>query len=127
MKPLVYIDAAPSLHEGDVNAWHWNQLCDELLCDGLVIPFLPFWCLLGLASMPMDFTDWETHQYELVESIPFDACLRPDFECVLTVGGHVVRPAARVSDATRMFDRRGVPVFHEKAALYGWCSKSSAR
>lgn len=127
MKPLVYIDAALSLHEGDVNAWQWCRLCDELLLDGVVIPHLPYWCLLGSAAMPMDFSEWERHQAEYIAAHQFDACLRPDFEYVMRVGGATARPAARASDATRAFDRRGVPVFHDKAALYGWCSTSSAR
>jgi hypothetical protein len=115
-KPFIYIASPYTKGDQAINTRSQLALFDELMNDGLVIPYAPLISHFQHFLFPRPYQDWVDYDLALIPR--FDACLRVnatyadlDYDVMESKGadGEVMR-----------FRELGKPVFYDKEILYSW-------
>lgn len=116
MKPFVYIASPYTKGDPAINARFQCQIFDELLSDGLVLPYAPLWTHFQHTIFPKPYKMWV--EYDLALLPKFDACLR--LASVLPELNYSVWESSGADGEVKEFNRLGTPVFLDKESLYNW-------
>jgi len=116
MKPFVYIASPYTKGDPAINAHFQCKVFDELLSDGIVLPYAPLWTHFQHTVFPKPYKVWV--EYDLAILPKFDACLRltsslPDLN-------YSVSESSGADGEVKEFERLGKPVFYSKQDLYDY-------
>lgn len=115
-KKLVYIASPYSLGDKAMNTHFQSKIFDEMMNDGIVMPFIPLLMHYQHISFPRQESDWL--EYGLVVLKRCDAVLRLNTE--LPKWKYSVSESrgcdGEILEAS-LFD---IPVFYSKTDLYKW-------
>lgn len=121
MKPFVYIASPYTKGDPAINAHFQCKVFDELLSDGLVLPYAPLWTHFQHTIFPKPYKIWV--DYDLAILPKFDACLR--LSSVLEDLGYSVSESSGADGEVKEFERLGKPVFYRKQDLYKYFTKGN--
>lgn len=113
MKPFVYIASPYTKGDPCINARFQCQIFDELLGDGLVLPYAPLISHFQHTMFPRPYQDWVKYDLDIIPR--FDACLRLN---ATGPNGYSVSESSGADGEVKLFTELGKPVFYSKNALY---------
>jgi hypothetical protein len=116
-KPFIYIASAYTKGDPCINARFQCQVFDELLGEGLVLPYAPLISHFQHTMFPRPYQDWVQYDLDIIPR--FDACLR------LTAlnerdATYQVSQSSGADGEVALFGKLGKPTFYSKADLYAW-------
>jgi hypothetical protein len=122
MKPLVYIASPYTKGDPAINTHFQAKVFDELMNDGVVIPFVPLVSHFLHLISPRPYQDWIEYDLALIPRC--DACLRLD--AVHVPLGYKETRSSGADGEVAECQRLGKPVFYNKQDLYAWVMQQEA-
>jgi hypothetical protein len=119
MKPLIYIASPYTKGDPCVNTHFQMRMFDELLTDGVVLPYVPLWSHFQHTAFPRPYRDWIDYDLAIIRTMGFAGCLRLDATCP-ALPDYRVSESSGADGEVAEFARMGLPVFYDKGALYAW-------
>lgn len=120
IKPVIYIASPYTKGDPCINTNFQLRTFDELMNDGVVIPFAPLWSHYQHTSFPRPYRDWI--EYDLALIPRFDGCLRLDSTHPL-FPSYLITESSGADNEVAAFRSLNKPVFFSKHELYRWASK----
>lgn len=122
-RPIVYIASPYTLGNQELNARFQCKVWDDMMNEGLVLPFAPLWSHFHHLHYPRHYQDWV--DYDLALLTRFDACLRLDasFPAI----GYRVSQSSGADGEVEAFRKMNKPVFFDKDSLYGWVKERGVK
>lgn len=77
-KPFIYIASPYTRGDAALNTRYQMELWDQLVTDGIVLPYVPLLTHFQHIFFPRPYKDWIDYDLELIRRGTFDACLRMD-------------------------------------------------
>ncbi len=118
-KPIVYIASAYASGDPAINTHFQCRIFDQLLTDGIVIPYVPLWTHFQHTVFPRPCADWPAYDNAMIDSGAFTACLRLTVEGIGAIDYRQENSSGADAEVER-FRQQGKPVFFDKASLYEW-------
>jgi hypothetical protein len=115
-KPLIYIASPYTKGDVAINTRFQCEVFDELLTDGIVLPFAPLWSHFQHTVFPRHYQDWIDYDLALIPR--FDACLR--LKATYELLAYVQNASSGADGEVDLFLELGKPVFYSKESLYSW-------
>lgn len=116
MKPWVYISSPYSAGDQGLNTRCQLALWNELMDDGIVLPFAPLWSHFQHIYYPRSYEEW----------IAYDVAILSRMDALLRVNA-VHEPLAYRQDESagadielRQMHELAKPFFYNKTSLYEW-------
>jgi hypothetical protein len=116
-KPLIYVASAYTKGDPAVNVHFQCKVFDELMNDGLVVPFIPLFSHFIHTVCPRPYKDWIEYDNAFLPRL--DACLRLTVTCA-AMGDYRVSESSGADGEVANFQAQGKPVFYNKEDLYKW-------
>lgn len=120
-RPLVYIASPYTKGDTSVNTWFQCRVFDEMLTEGVVLPYIPLWTHFQHTMLPRPYRDWIEYDLDLIRQANFDACLRLNSRCD-RMGDYEVRESSGADGEVELFRMQRKPVFFTKEELYQWAN-----
>jgi hypothetical protein len=114
-KPFVYIASPYTKGDPCINARFQCETFDQLLGDGLVLPYAPLISHFQHTMFPRPYHDWVQYDLDIIPR--FDACLRLD---AVGPNGYAESRSSGADGEVALFKQLGKPVFYSVADLYAW-------
>jgi hypothetical protein len=122
-RPFVYIASPYTKGDPCVNARFQCKVFDQLLGDGLVLPYAPLISHFQHTMFPRPYQDWVQYDLDIIPR--FDACLRLDSEGGLP--GYKVSESSGADGEVKLFAELKKPVYYSIGALYAAVKAGSLR
>lgn len=120
MKPLIYIASPYTKGDPCINTYCQMKMFNELLDDGIVIPYIPLLSHYLHTAFPRPYKDWINYDLEMLRI--FNACLRINAEYAPM--DYKVTESSGADGEEKYFRDHGRPVFYSKEELYDWVKTS---
>lgn len=118
MKPVVYIASPYSKGDPAINTHVQCAVFDQMLTDGIVVPYVPLWSHFQHTLFPRHYQDWI--EYDLSILHKFDACYRMLAEVNRGKLSYRVSESSGADGEVARFVADGKPVFYSLDELYDW-------
>jgi hypothetical protein len=121
-KPFVYVASPYTKGDPCVNAHFQCCIFDQMLDDGIVIPYIPLWAHFQHSVLPRPYTDW----------LAYDNCIMPRIDALVRLDARFVWPDGtmyKCSESTgadnevKLAESLGKPVFYTIEDLYTWAKE----
>lgn len=123
-RPLVYIASPYTKGDPCVNTRFQCQVFDELLGDGLVLPYAPLISHFQHTMFPRPYDVWIKYDLDFIRRANFSACLRlaATSDRIGLSGDkfYYVNESSGADGEERLFNELKKPVFYSKEELYVW-------
>lgn len=118
MKPIIYIASPYTKGDACINTYAQMKMFNEMLDDGIVLPYIPLLSHYLHTAHPRPYKDWINYDLEILRA--FDACLRINAEYAPME--YLVTDSSGADGEVDYFVKHGKPVFYGKHSLYAWVS-----
>ncbi len=125
-KPFVYVASPYTKGDPCVNANFQARIFDQMLNDGIVIPYIPLWSHFQHSVAPRPYKDW----------IEYDNCIMPRVDALVRLNAEFRWPDGTLyyEDKSSGADNEVIlaksldkPTFTSIEDLYAWAREYSAR
>ncbi len=123
MKPFVYIASPYTKGDPCVNARFQCQVFNEMLDDGICIPFAPLVSHFQHTLFPRHYKSWVQYDLDIIPR--FDACLHLDSYLKDFNGpgnDYCIGESSGADGEVKLFQELNKPVFYNKVSLYNWAN-----
>jgi hypothetical protein len=80
-KPFVYVASPYTKGDQGINVRFQCEVFVRLRDDDKVLPYIPLWTHFQHIVFPRPYSFWIEYDNELIDSLPFAACLRLNVDC----------------------------------------------
>ena len=116
-KPLIYVASPYTKGDPTINTHFQCRIFDQLLTDGVVIPFVPLWSHFQHCIFPRHYQDWIDYDLDFIRSAGFAACLRLNATCFY-LDDYLVTESPGADGEVALFTELGKPTFYSIEDLY---------
>lgn len=116
-KPLIYVASPYTKGDPTVNTHFQCRIFDQLLSDGVVIPFVPLWSHFQHCIFPRHYQDWIDYDLDFIRAAKFAACLRLNATCVY-LPDYEITESSGADGEVALFTELGRPTFYSILDLY---------
>ncbi len=117
-KPFIYVASPYTKGDPCVNANFQCRVFDQMLDDGVVIPYIPLWSHFQHSVHPRPYKDWI--EYDLVIMPRMDALVRLDAEFKSRDWDYKVSESSGADGEVKLAQSLGIPTFTSIDDLYDW-------
>lgn len=117
-KPFVYVASPYTKGDVAINTRFQMEIFDQLMDDGIVIPYVPLWTHFQHLVFPRPYRDWIDYDLYMINRRNFNACLRLDAR--YDVLGYVETKSSGADGEVVAFEKLNLPVFKKIDDLYDW-------
>lgn len=118
-KPFVYIASPYTKGDPCVNAHFQCRIFDQMLDDGIVIPYIPLWSHFQHSVFPRPYQDWI--EYDNVIMPRVDALIRLNAEHTWPDGEiYIATDSSGADNEVKLAQSLGKPTFTDIEELYEW-------
>jgi len=121
-KPFVYVASPYSKGDPCVNANFQCKVFDQMLDDGIVIPYIPLWSHFQHSVFPRKYIDWVEYDNVIIPRI--DALIRLNAEFTWPDGEvYIVSESSGADNEVKLAESLGKPTFVSIEDLYDWANE----
>ena len=121
-KPLVYVASPYTKGDPSINTNFQCRVFDQLLTDGVVIPYIPLLTHFQHAVLPRHYQDWIDYDLDFIRAAGFDACLRLNATCD-RLPDYRITDSSGADGEVKLFLSMNRPVFYGVEELYAWAKR----
>lgn len=118
-KPLIYVASPYTKGDPTINTHFQCRIFDQLLTDGIVIPFVPLWSHFQHCVLPRHYEDWINYDLDFIRAANFSACLRLNATCP-NLPDYLVTESSGADGEEAVFNQMKKPIFYSIDDLYEW-------
>lgn len=116
-KPLIYVASPYTKGDPTINTHFQCRIFDQLLTDGVVIPFVPLWSHFQHCVFPRHYNDWIEYDLDFIRSAAFAACLRLNADCEY-LPDYLITESSGADGEVALFNELGRPTYYSIQDLY---------
>lgn len=118
-KPFVYVASPYTKGDPCVNAQFQARIFDQMLNDGVVIPYIPLWSHFQHSVLPRPYKDW----------IEYDNCIMPRVDALVRLNVEFTWPdgtlytcseSSGADNEVKLATSLGKPCFTDIETVYAW-------
>lgn len=117
-KPLIYVASPYTKGDPTINTNFQCRIFDQLLTDGIVIPFVPLWSHFQHCILPRHYQDWIDYDLDFIRGANFAACLRLNADGGSALPDYYVTESSGADGEVDLFTELGRPTFYTIEDLY---------
>ena len=116
-RPLIYVASPYTKGDPTINTHFQCRIFDQLLTDGVVIPFVPLWSHFQHCVFPRHYEDWINYDLDFIRAANFAACLRLNATCNY-LPDYLITESSGADGEEALFTELGKPIFYSIDELY---------
>ena len=120
-KPIVYVASPYTKGDACINTRCQMKMFDELMDDGVVLPYIPLLSHFQHTAFPRHYQDWIDYDLRIIDVM--DACLRIDAE--YKPMNYYISESSGADGEEDRFRKQDKPIFYNKEDLYKWVKNKS--
>ena len=118
-KPFIYVASPYTKGDPCINTHFQCKIFNQLMNDGVVLPYIPLWSHFQHTLMPRPYTDW----------IEYDKAIIPRLDAVLRLNADLPEfdyfedKSSGADGEVALAQELGLPVFYSVEELYEWAKQ----
>lgn len=116
MKPFVYIASPYTTGDVGINTRFQCRTWDDMMNDGIVLPYAPLWSHFQHTIFPRRYQDWIGYDNEILPRM--DALI--SLNAIHSALDYNEQKSSGADDEVELALRLNMPVFYNIFALYTW-------